>query len=207
MYTVYMHTAPNGKRYIGITSNALKKRWDCGRGYSHNEYFSNAIKKYGWDNIKHETLFENLTKEQAEQKEIELIAEYKSNQRDYGYNITNGGECIGKHSEETKKKMSSSKKGEKSVWYGKHHTNETKEKIRKARLGHPRSEETRKKISETHKGNKNPKAKAVICIETNKYYFTITEASKDLNVPHGNISRVCSGKLKTAGGYHFKYVS
>lgn len=92
-YFVYKHTCPNGKIYIGITCQTPSKRWANGKGYAPNAYFSSAIQKYGWDNIRHEILFDSLTKEQAEQKEIELIAEYKSNQREYGYNISVGGEC------------------------------------------------------------------------------------------------------------------
>ena len=53
-------------------------------------YFTNAIKKYGWANIEHKILYTNLSKEEAEQKEIELIKEYKSNKREYGYNLTEG---------------------------------------------------------------------------------------------------------------------
>ena len=59
-------------------------------------------KKYGWKNIKHEILFKNLNKEEAEQKEIELIAKYKSNQIEFGYNIANGGSHV--VSNETKKR-------------------------------------------------------------------------------------------------------
>lgn len=91
-YFVYKHTCPNGKVYIGITCQTPSKRWHNGKGYYQNKYFTSAIEKYGWQNIKHEILFDSLTKEQAEAKEIELIAFYKSNQREYGYNISVGGE-------------------------------------------------------------------------------------------------------------------
>nr|DAE59942.1 MAG TPA: intron associated endonuclease [Caudoviricetes sp.] len=56
----------------------------------------NAILKYGWENIEHNILFENLTQEEAQEKEKELIAQYKTNIRrygdDFGYNLTDGGE-------------------------------------------------------------------------------------------------------------------
>ena len=90
-YTVYMHICPNNKKYIGITKLKPKDRWKNGKSYKTQQLFFRAIQKYGWDNIKHEILFSNLTKEEAEQKEIELIALYKSNQREYRYNVENGG--------------------------------------------------------------------------------------------------------------------
>lgn len=145
-YTVYKHTSPSNKVYIGITSMKPKYRWSNGKGYKESCRFYNAIKKYGWDNFKHEILFENLTKEEAEQKEVELIAYYKSNQREYGYNIQNGGNSIGKISEETKKILSELNKEKNHPRYGKHLSKETKEKISIANKGKKFSETTLKKI-------------------------------------------------------------
>lgn len=106
-YTVYMHTSPSGKRYIGITAmNPPEKRWLNGRGYKQNPHFYNAIQYYGWSNFAHEILHIDLTKKEAEEKEIELIAFYKSNNREFGYNIANGGSSCGCFTEETKRKMS-----------------------------------------------------------------------------------------------------
>lgn len=90
-YTVYKHTFPNGKVYIGITSIDPKKRWANGAGYKDNARMYNAIKKYGWDNIQHEILITGLTQEQAYEKEIALIAEHRSMEFDKGYNRHIGG--------------------------------------------------------------------------------------------------------------------
>lgn len=95
-YKIYCHLNKiNGKRYIGQTKTSVQKRWGCnGYEYTHkrpNSLFAKAINKYGWDNFEHQILFENLTKEEANQKEIELIAFYKSNNKNYGYNLTAGG--------------------------------------------------------------------------------------------------------------------
>lgn len=92
MYSVYKHTCPNGKVYIGITSQEPKHRWNNGNGYRENEYFFRAIKKYGWNNIRHEILFENLSEADAELKEIELISHYNSQDRSCGYNRHAGGQ-------------------------------------------------------------------------------------------------------------------
>lgn len=179
-YSVYKHTCPNGKIYIGITRQNPKRRWKNGLGYKNNEYFWNSIIKYGWDNISHDILYENLTKEEAEEKEIELISKYQSNNRQYGYNIENGGNSTGKISEEQKRKLSKinsginnpnygksrteevkrkiseSNKGDKCYWYGKQMSEETKRKMSESHNGIIRTEEHKKNISESKKGNKNP---------------------------------------------------
>ena len=62
-----------------------------GHGYD-GTYFGNAVKKYGWKNIKHEILFTGLCEKEAKDKEVELIAKYNSFDRKYGYNLTKGGD-------------------------------------------------------------------------------------------------------------------
>lgn len=163
-YIVYKHTTPNGKVYIGITRTTLERR--CGSNgcnYSKNILFYRAIQKYGWQNIKHEILFDGLTKEQATAKEVELIAEYQSNNSLYGYNISVGGESGNAGivaSEETRKKMSLAHLGNPSNT-GRKLSEETRQKLSIARkgnknmLGKKFSEETRKKMSEAQKGAKN----------------------------------------------------
>ena len=107
-YTVYKHTNKiNGKIYIGITFRKPELRWRNGSGYIANKHFYNAIKKYGWDEgFKHEIVATNLSKEDAEKLEIELIQKYNSTNQTYGYNINLGGHSLGQHSEETRKKIS-----------------------------------------------------------------------------------------------------
>lgn len=165
-YTVYIHIFPNKKVYIGITTQNPKRRWNNGKGYRNNEYMTNAIIKYGWNNIKHVILFDNLTKEQAEQKEIELIAQYKSNIKRYGYNILKGGNASDGLSEESLKKMaittkklwqnSEYREHMRNIHSGKKASSETKKKMSennpKYWLGKHLPEETRKKISENNKG-------------------------------------------------------
>ncbi len=91
-WSVYKHTFPNGKVYIGITGKKPEQRWAKGKGYGKNTYIRSAIEKYGWENVEHEILFDDLTEEEAKVKEIELIKQYDSNFPDHGYNLTCGGE-------------------------------------------------------------------------------------------------------------------
>lgn len=106
----------------------------------------------------------------------------------------------GKHlSEEHRRKLIESRKG-------KHHSKETRKKMSEARKGITLSGEHRRKLSEAKRGEKHPRSRKVLCIETGIIYNTITEASRELNLNQSNISQVCTGKRKTCGGYHFKYV-
>lgn len=164
-FTVYKHTSPNGKVYIGITSQKPEYRWDNGNGYRNQRLFYRAIQKYGWKNITHEILFNNLTEEEAKLTEQLYIALYDSFNVKYGYNQTLGGDGalgnknrLGKyHTEETKKKISKTKKG---VKLG--HFNLTEEQrkykselCKKQNLFQYHTEETEKKrILNSTKANK-----------------------------------------------------
>lgn len=126
-WCVYIHTnVHNGKKYVGITNN-IEERWkNNGSKYlnkrNNGEYvhpaFANALLKY--DNWKedwlHEVVVDCLTKNEANKKEVELIALYKTNAKRYsspfyGYNLTDGGDggCahLGHpHSDDTKQLLS-----------------------------------------------------------------------------------------------------
>jgi hypothetical protein len=105
-YIVYVHTNKiNNKKYIGITSTSLKKRSRNGEGYKGCDKFYYAIQKYGWNNFTHNILYRNLTKQEAELKEKELIKEY--NTQIDGYNIDEGG-FSPVMTQETKDKISKS---------------------------------------------------------------------------------------------------
>lgn len=115
-YCVYKHTAPNGKVYIGITKQQPEKRWANGKGYLSNNYFTNAIKKYGWDNFKHEVLINGLNADQASEWERFYVRTYRSDEFAYGYNRTSGGEkgfkLTGEAKERFDKKMRDPKRRE-----------------------------------------------------------------------------------------------
>ena len=230
-WKVYVHISPNGKRYYGITSQKVEYRWKNGKGYKNNQYFARAIEKYGWDNFQHIVIAKGLTEEEAKWLEIELIREWDTANNDYGYNITKGGDDNPMNNEETRKKVSETKKGKpcseehrkkiseamkgKPAWNkGKTgiYIEDVKKKMSEAHRGKPAwnkgkpcSEECRKKISKSKKGKGG---KQIYCIELDMYFNTITEASKFVGCSHSNISCVLSPNQanRTAKGYHFIYV-
>lgn len=206
-YKVYMHVCPNGKKYIGITKNEVNYRWRNGANYKNNIHFSRAIQKYKWENINHIILFENLSKDEAEEKEIQMIKKYKSNNQKYGYNIENGGNCIGSISNIQKNKISKSLK----EYYKNNY--EAKQRISIANKGNKYcvgrilSKETKEKISNSHlkSEKKNKYKKPVICIETDLIYDSIKEAGRTLHIDNRSIQKVCKGERKSAGKLHWKF--
>lgn len=87
-YLVYVHTLPNGKRYVGMTKQDKERRWANGAGYKRKPKFYEAIQEYGWRNILHEVVAENLTEEQAREIEKEYILMFDCYDEN-GYNIRN----------------------------------------------------------------------------------------------------------------------
>ena len=174
---LYVHKTPdNIIFYIGIGTNK-RSREKTGRSV----FWNRVVKKYGY-NI--EILSDNLTWENAQEAEIQLIKLY--GRRDLGLgelvNMTDGGDGrFGSiFSLETKLKMSNAKLGKKRP-------KDIGIKISKNKLGKKHSVEGR---------NKKVKAlgKKVIDTETNKIYLSITEASLAFNIAPGMLSRYLSGK-------------
>lgn len=224
-WTVYKHTTPSNKVYIGITHQKPENRWLYGYGYKTNTHFYKAISKYGWKNITHEILAEGLTQDQAEDLERKLIFQYKSYDKQYGYNKALGGHAL---SEESRRKIRETRKakGITSWTLGKHLSEETRAKISAAHRGKTfkMSDEAKRHISESKRGRlnpnygKHPSAKSIQLrveqaqravvqiyegIETT--YKSIKEASEATGVAACNITRVCKGQRMTAGNYHWRY--
>ena len=170
MYSLYKHTFPNGKVYIGITSQDPEKRWENGKGYLRlnksgepmQKKMYNAVKKYGWKNVLHEILAVTNSKHEIEDLERKYITEiYHSDKKEFGYNIDCGGNYVGKVSEDTKRLHSIQTSGKNSPAYDKHWFNDgIEQKLCKERPDEtwidgalPQSKEVREKITASR--NKN----------------------------------------------------
>lgn len=96
-YCVYKHiNKTTGMIYIGLTKygDNPNKRWKRGIGYKrqHQNYFYNAIKKYGWDGFDHIVVKNNLSQQEAKDLEIKLIAEVHDINPKLLYNVSPGGD-------------------------------------------------------------------------------------------------------------------
>lgn len=106
------------------------------------------------------------------------------------------------HTAESKKKMSDSAQG-KTI------RKETREKLSIAATGRKHTLETKKKMSEyarVYRTGKNAsRATSVICIDTGEVFDTIQEAACKMGLDNSAIGKCCKGRLKTTGGYRWKY--
>lgn len=227
LYIVYKHTCPNGKVYIGVTKQKPNARWKNGAGYKYNEHFTNAINKYGWDNITHEILFSNLNAVDAEEMEISLIAKFKSDKKEFGYNNSPGG-LGGAIGESGRLKLSLSMKKqyadgvrlrERSV-DSRQKTSETlKRRFSAGEIVRVITPEQRVKISVAHSGNKltdehkakiNAAAHKKAVVQYNNdgviaVYDGVRIAGRETGIDYTCIIKVLKGKKHTAGGYLWKY--
>ena len=125
-YKVYKYTFPDGKIYVGMTKNTIQERRNC--GYQHNQMMKDAIRKYGWESVLTEILENNLSYEEACEKEVKYISLFNATDKEIGYNCSTGGSASYKgvkHSMKYRQHMS-------DLYKGKVFTNETLEKMRNA---------------------------------------------------------------------------
>ena len=134
----------NGKMYIGKTKDIQKRCNEHKIADGKCPAFHNAINKYGMDSFEFIVLNKYNTEKESLDAETYYISKYNSNTREFGYNLTDGGDGISgfKHSEESKTRMSISKTGDKNHMYGKKHSYLSKEKISTNHIGNTNAKGT-----------------------------------------------------------------
>lgn len=193
-YCVYIHkNKTNGKVYVGLTNMIPEERWRNGYGYHSNDHFKSAIKQCGWDGFEHIIIADGLTKDEAAQMEIELIAKYNATDREFGYNIQSGGFAQESLPEESKQKISDSLKK-----YFATHDNPM--------LGRKQSEESKYKNMMSQETRKE-----VICYnaETNEVidvYPSVNAAANAIGISLSSVSACCNGKLSSVKGFKCQFV-
>lgn len=204
----------NHKKYIGQSIN-IEYRWkrhirELNNNSHINEHLQKSWNKYGQDNFNFYVI-EFCDADKLDELEVYYIDLYKTMDAKMGYNLVSGGNSnkfyseevknkIGmaskgrKYSNETRSIMSEIRKGEKNAFFGKHH-----------------SEETKKIMSKNHtdvSGENNPRCNLdpVVCIDTGKIFSSAYIAGKEIGLYSSGITKCCKGKLKTTGGYRFKFL-
>lgn len=189
----------NGKQYVGQTSRTLEKRWKehCDK-HSKCLALHSAILKYGSENFTVQQIDVACNQIEADYKEhawIERLNTLSPN----GYNLKDGG-SNGKHSEDVKLKM-------KKHWST--HERTPAQKIAAYLLGKSHK-------NTTHSAEWNEKIGKARELQIDQYdldgnliktWKSLKDAADTLNIPRGNICKVCKGERKTAHGFIWKYHS
>jgi group I intron endonuclease len=215
----------NGKQYIGKDKNNNPKYIGSGTD------LKIAIKEYGKHNFKKEIIEHCVNIKHLIERETYWLNYYDAENNSDFYNKTNKPFGNSGLSENTKKKISNSKKGialnhGKSVSKGrvglKH--NNHKQGSEHKNYNKPKSEQHKNKMSLVRVGKKHNldwclkiknnrqkcievKSKPVIQLDINnniiKEYKSITEARNETGIK--GIKNVITGLAKTAGGFIWKY--
>ena len=182
-YTVYrLENVVTKKNYIGMTSLNPQIRWRVGYRGKMEEAIHSFPLDLCW---KKHIEFQTPNKEQALELESELMKWYDSVEN--GYNTSPFGSSH-IYNEELKRKMSESLSGEKHPMFGKHHSEETRMKIRENNPSKP--------VLQFSKSG-----------ELIAEYPSAHEAERQTGCYQTHICKCCKGKLKSTGGYIWKYKS
>lgn len=142
---IYLLSFPNGKHYVGRTKNSLEQRCTEHKAravHGHQHPLYHAINKYGWENVKKEVLHLATSHEELVIKELEFILHFNSLAN--GYNLTINTEIGGdnwegrRDSEEYNlfvEKMKLLTSGGNNGMYGRKHSKESTDKMKRKAVG------------------------------------------------------------------------
>ena len=205
----------NSKKYIGQSVD-ISHRWyqhknELNDNKHFNDYLQKSWNKYGEDKFRFYVL-EFCDIDKLDSLEVYYIDLYETLNRDKGYNLTSGGSSNKIYSDETRAKISNSLKGhevslesrvkisknhadvrgDKNGMYGRHHSEEAKQRVSQANTG-------RISVRRNHCN--------VCCIDLNQTFDDAATAGKILNLDSGAILKCCRGERKTCGNYHWKFIN
>lgn len=225
-FYVYEHIRPDTGAVFYVGKGCRNRATTSSR---RSQHWQNVVAKVGGREVRY--IVKNVDEELAYFCEEEALDKYKrlgvrlTNKTDggggtNGYRFTMSNEHKQKISQakigvsrpkEMVERMKATKKGKltgkDNPFFGKHHTEETKELLRIKAGQRNHSEEAKIKISQallktyaTHK-----KCKPVYCITNGVTYWSISEAARQLNLQIACISLVCNKKMHHSGNYKFEW--
>ena len=203
-YTIYKYTSPEGKHYIGKTSNEAGRKLAHKYGYSSypDRELYQDMNKFGYEAFTYTTLVTGVPDWASDSFEKYWINYYDSYNQ--GYNQTLGG--IGskgyKHSDASKDKIAKAFKAYRESPNCAFYTQEYKDNMSKAMK--------QRIISEEHKlnlrlGNMN-RYIPIKCIDTGEIFESIKAASIRYKVCSSSLVKACKGKLVRVGGMRWEYL-
>lgn len=211
MPCVYIHTInENGKKYVGQCTGDPKTRWGSKGHRYKGQLFYRAIQKYGWDNISHEIVANNLSQEEADSLEKDLIAKYHTTNHEYGYNICLGGkdgngQPGGKNSNakpvvciETGETWECANYCAKDLQVNSASLQESLYNGYKCKGNHYRYID-----DESYVMNKEPYM--VRCKETGQIWKNVKECAAELGIHKRSVARYCNGLRKPPNGLTYEY--
>lgn len=193
-----IRNAEDGKVYIGqsvdveyrICNHFSKLKWNRHDNEHLQRAYNNNPNAFSWE------MLCECDESELDAKEIQMIADYNCADPKYGYNMSYGGQVEHRATEETRRKMSESKKGKKF-------TEEHCKKIGLANTRRKLSEETRRKIAEKH-------GKHVIQMDMSGNVIAVHKSIKDAIIAVGlkstnSINNALTGKTKQSAGFRWSY--
>lgn len=195
IYSVYKHTFSNGKSYIGVSGNLIKRKQQHineafnKNGKAYNFTFKRAIRKYGFNDITTTILFETPNEDTAYLAEVYFIAIFDTYLGN-GYNDDKGGRggkgMLGKnHSQSSINKISQSKQGSKV-------SAKTKKKMSNSHIGLKHTEESKKKISQSNKGKTKTKEHRMKLSKLRIGKKASLETKKKMSTTHSSTWKIIS---------------
>jgi len=174
-YKVYLITALDGRKYVGMTSRRISQR--CFRtGYKSCTSMQAAIDQYGWDSFTVSILQDGLSREEASSLEKEMIALYDTTNPENGFNLASGGIRF-RHNEISKKRISETST--------------------------PRSPEFKKKKYDEQAPYKHAVVQIGLDGSVVQHFASIREAAKATHSDPSNIRKCAQGILAKTN--HFKW--
>lgn len=214
-YLIYcIRNIINNKVYIGQTSDFEKRKKEhikkLNINLHHNKHLQYSWNKYGSDNFVFEILKDNIDIKEINDIEKLYILLFQTNNSDFGYNLTEGGDGVKgyKHSKEIIENMKKTRKNRIGYFKDKKHTQEAKNKIREYAIENNNmknknhTEETKDKISIKMKEINKERRKNNLVLQEQinnvknllRKGLTQMEISKILGIPQSKISLIKNNK-------------
>jgi len=229
---IYKITNPKGAIYIGQSKN-IEKRIVYYRNYicESQPKLYNSLKAWGFENHFIE-IIEECIEEELNCRERHWQDFYNVLDREKGLNCTliSCGELPNVYSDYTKanmKKSSPDYNGENNPFFGRRHSQKTKDMwkgkrdgvnsplfgtkkteqqkqaIRESQTGRIKSESTLKLLSIASSGHNNPKAEKVICTETMNIWNCVKYCADEIGMNHAYLCNYLSGRVINNTTYMF----